>query len=88
MLYLDTDLVIETDILGLFNTGMKDSAIGAVPAATMRYALENEFFLKALKNPDLKVFNSGVLLINIVAWKTDKIKKKLLEIGDQYPLSF
>jgi len=85
-LYLDTDLIIETDVLDILKTDMQDFAIAAVPTSALLYALEHAFFCDILHlNPTLTVFNAGVLLMNIELWKQNNIKHKLLEIGNTYP---
>jgi lipopolysaccharide biosynthesis glycosyltransferase len=86
VLYLDTDLVIETDVLDIFRHNTEHFAIAAVPTTAIQYALEHKFFCNTLNvDPSLKVFNAGVLLMNNKAWRTNNIKKELMRIADRYP---
>ena len=84
-LYLDSDLIINTDILELKNF-TTDKILSAVYGSEVIYSLENFFFIQKLKwQPDTAYFNSGVLLFNINAWQANNINEKIKEIADQYP---
>ena len=86
VLYLDTDMVTETDVTGIFNINTENFVIGAISSTPIQYALEHKFFCNTLKiDPALQVFNAGVLLINIAEWRKQHIKTRLLAIGDRYP---
>ena len=86
VLYLDTDLLIETDVLEIFNIDLTGFALAAVDSTIVKYSLENIFYTQKLKlDPAIKTFNSGVLLLNVELWKTDSIKSALIKIGYLYP---
>ena len=84
-LYLDSDLIINTDILEL-NNFTTDKILSAVYGSKVISSLENLFFIQKLKwQPDTAYFNAGVLLFNILAWQANNIDERIKEIADQYP---
>ena len=84
-LYLDSDLVINADILAIQNF-TTNNILSAVNGGPVLYALDNPFFIKKLNwKPDTAYFNSGVLFFNIAAWKATNIDKKVKELTDKYP---
>ncbi len=87
-LYLDSDLIIECDILDLHKI-KNDSAISAVLGCPVQYALENQFFIKTLNwHPDTHYFNAGVLVFNIPLWEEQNIALRVKEISDNYSNEF
>lgn len=87
-LYLDSDLIVEADVLELENF-TTDNILSAVRESAVIYALENSFFIQKLNwHPDTAYFNSGVLLFNIAAWKASNVEQKIKEISDKYPQEF
>lgn len=87
-LYLDSDLIINTDILELRNF-TTDKILSAVYGSEVIYSLENPFFIQKLRwKPDTAYFNSGVLIFNIHAWQANNINEKVKKIADQYPNEF
>ncbi|XEC95510.1 glycosyltransferase family 8 protein [Paenibacillus tarimensis] len=73
VLFLDCDLVVKADITELWNVDLGQKHLAAV---------ENPEFdrYEQLKIPiGSKTFNSGVMLINLAAWRVNDIPKKVLE---------
>ncbi len=86
VLYLDSDLIIETDVLKLEDIDLNDKAIGGVGGSDLRYNLEQQFYLHVLNLPPATTsFNAGVLIINIPVWKKQAIKERLLQFANKYP---
>lgn len=86
VLYLDTDLIVETDVLKIPINNFQNFGIGAVGSGIMQFTLEKRFYQDILKlNPNTKTFNSGVLLINNDQWRQNKIKQQLHALADKYP---
>lgn len=86
VLYLDADLVIELDVLNLVGFDLKDNALAAVPGATIKYALENDFLIKKCNlSLEDSYFNAGILLMNLFLWRKQNIKEQCLGLGKQYP---
>lgn len=74
-LYLDTDILINDDLLQLYNSNLNGYIIGACPD------INNKSFNKRLSLPkNYSYFNSGVLLINPDLWKKNRVSKQLSDI--------
>ncbi len=85
VLYLDSDLIINADILELKNFPT-DNEIAAVSIRKVEESMENRFLSGKLQIlPGTGYFNAGVLLFNTVAWRENNFDKKLKEITDNYP---
>lgn len=69
ILYLDSDIIIKTDVGELWDTDMKNFPIAAVPEIVCE------------KNAKPSVFNAGVLLININCWIAENITEKALSFA-------
>lgn len=79
-LYLDSDLVIKLDILGFLNF-QTNKVIAAVERKKIKNAFDTELLINKLNlNPEAGYFNSGVLLINISAWKQQNISQEIAEL--------
>lgn len=86
VLYLDSDLVIELDILEINSFDFYGYPLAAVGGGRFRYTLGNQFYINKLGlSPDLEYFNSGVLLLDLKRWRKEKIKEKCLKIANKYP---
>ena len=79
-LYLDVDIVVNNRIDDLYNTEISNTFLGAVDNPGINY-----------KNKDLEMedsagyFNSGVMLINLEYWRTNKVKEKVIEFVGRKP---
>ncbi len=86
VLYLDSDLIIETDIIKLQDIDLGKNAVGGVAGSDIRYNLEQHFYLHILNLPPTTTsFNAGVLLINVAVWKHQNLKEKLMQFADKHP---
>ena len=78
ILYLDGDIVVRGDLSGLWRTKMKNAYVAVVEDTQAR-----RFGGKTLKErigyPFERYFNSGVMLVNLAAWRQDGITEKLLD---------
>lgn len=87
VLYLDSDLIIETDVLAISNFNFEKFSLAAVESGVLRTALENRFYINMLGlSPDLSSFNSGVLLFNLKEWRSKNIKQDWMRIAESYPM--
>jgi lipopolysaccharide biosynthesis glycosyltransferase len=80
ILYLDCDIIINEDILNLWNTNISNYVIAAVEDAIPfnRH--------KALMLPEKSVyFNSGVLLMNLKRWRLFNTTEKVLKFMSDFP---
>ena len=64
VLYLDSDIIVTSNLTELFNTSLDDYPLGAVPD----FPISNE------------EFNSGVLLIDTDMWRKENISEELFEL--------
>lgn len=72
ILYLDGDIIVNSDIKELFDTDIENYYIGAIPEVFNHHHKERlEIF------GDNYYFNAGVLLINSKKWREDNIEEKL-----------
>jgi lipopolysaccharide biosynthesis glycosyltransferase len=85
VLYLDSDLVVETDISPLW-----DMSLGSYPLWAVQNGPDEDFEnLIAAKFPSIlsshsdRYFNSGVLLINLSEWRLQQISEKCLDFLHQ-----
>jgi lipopolysaccharide biosynthesis glycosyltransferase len=84
-LYLDTDIVVETDISTLFTLDMESKPVGFVTDGTASQALEAKFFETLGIESDRGVFNSGVMLVDVKSWKQQDCFEHLMDFWDKYP---
>jgi lipopolysaccharide biosynthesis glycosyltransferase len=81
-IYLDTDLIVFSDLKELYDTNLSGNIVGGVldnavfdpnQAARFRNDLK-------LKNPSL-YFNAGVILIDLAAWRDDQVTQKSIQVS-------
>ncbi len=73
VLYIDTDMIIQSDLSQLFNTDLGDAYIAAVK--DMAGMHENHHNRLGLKN----YFNAGMMLMNLKKMRAEKIGEKLTD---------
>jgi lipopolysaccharide biosynthesis glycosyltransferase len=88
VLYLDSDTILRSDItelLQLFDPAFPLQACldysGSLGNPLIRLADPSAFGLAA----DAPYFNSGVLLMNLKQWRTERISRKILEFSSRNP---
>lgn len=87
VLYLDSDLIIEEDVLKVDNLDFQGHFLAAVGGGKFRFTLGNKFYIDKLGiEPDLDYFNDGVMLLNLREWRSRNIKDECLKIARQYPM--
>lgn len=82
VIYLDCDLVLETDIQSLWEEPLDGQVIGAVRDVLIQ-RLSHSTGVKNYESyggtADSPYFNSGVMLIDIPAWRREKISEKSID---------
>ncbi|MCF7529449.1 glycosyltransferase family 8 protein [Neisseria sp. ZJ104] len=79
-LYLDCDLVVNTDLLPLYQTDLGDNYLAATVDGVLNYT-DHCYY----EFPDLKpYFNAGMLLFNQDKWKREGLVEKALAMAGQY----
>lgn len=78
VLYLDSDLTVEADVAPLWDLDLGDTAIWAVQNgdAGEFMACVGSKFPEVAAPPDAVYFNSGVLLINLPAWRSQQVSER------------
>ncbi|UIE37512.1 glycosyltransferase family 8 protein [Leptodesmis sichuanensis] len=87
VIYLDCDLVVESDLMQLWQMDLGENYLAAVPDMWINSVSASNGLLnyQELGIPaHSKYFNAGVLLINLKRWRTDKITTKALTYLKQY----
>jgi lipopolysaccharide biosynthesis glycosyltransferase len=78
ILYLDSDIIICSDIQELWSLPLGDSYIGAAPEPYNRRQREPLGF----SSTDFYV-NSGVMLVNLKRWRADQVLPRLLDFAEK-----
>ena len=86
VLYLDADLIIETDLLMLEDFDFGGHALAAVSANRVKHALDRPFLNGKLQVPmDNSYFNAGVLYFDLDSWRLNDYKETCLSLARTYP---
>src|SRR5690606_6741170 len=84
VVYLDVDMIVLKDVFDLWNIDISGYTIAAVHDTfdTAYYGIKNYEELGIPK--DSKYFNSGLLMIDTVKWRRDRITEKLMRCLIKY----
>ena len=103
VIYLDSDILVFTDLFNLYNIDLKDNYLGAIQDTFLELAVNNpkiktslhpkisysEYFKKYLYKQNNKYFNAGILLFNVKKMREDDITLKLFDFAlKNSPLEF
>ena len=81
ILYLDSDLIINTDACAIFAHELGNVPLAAIDAGTVEWCLDHKFLKSVgLTNQD-RSFNSGVLVFNAALWRNEGLVEKSLEMA-------
>ena len=85
IIYLDCDLVVQGDISELYHTELGENILGAAPEQFVQNTPEFRRYAEIALgvDPDSYV-NAGVLLINLKAFRENKIEERFVELITQY----
>lgn len=85
-LYLDVDMIVQSDITNLFNYDLNDYCIGAVQdpsVLTFNNSWGGVINYQELRIAgDTKYFNTGLLLMNIKKWKDQNLTEQIINCID------
>ena len=73
ILYLDCDTIVDGSIYDLWNLNLKNNIIGALKDSFSKYYRKN----LGLAPKDI-MFNSGVMIIDMVKWRKYKVEEKVI----------
>ncbi len=86
ILYLDSDLIINLDVLALRIFDFKDNFLAAVSRSSIKWSLDRTFLINELNLPETQAyFNAGVLLLNLKKWREGNVTDKWKGISEKYP---
>lgn len=85
VIYLDSDLVVQTDLGALWNVDLRQSPVGGVSRGTFRTALESTVCGRLGIPLDTPYFNSGVLLLDLARWRETNLKDELVQFTVDNP---
>ncbi len=85
ILYLDCDLLVNIDIVDLFEIDLGRHVLGAVSRQTIAQSNDRAFFELLGINTSGDYFNGGVLLIDLDKWRSDDVLSKCLNFAEQAP---
>ncbi|OAQ38588.1 hypothetical protein A5893_14335 [Pedobacter psychrophilus] len=88
LLYLDTDLIIQYDVINIFKEINDNNILFADGCNIREYAIDRELFRKAGLDMNGKCFNAGVLGMNLKKWREKDGLGICLETIKKYPNSF
>ena len=86
VLYLDSDLVVNVDVLALREFSTHDNPISAVTTSTMPQVLDGTFLMEKLGFPaTTKFFNAGVLLFDTKAYNRQNFQQRWKAVSGEHP---
>lgn len=84
-LYLDCDIVVNSDIADLYNTNLGNNLVGAVLDEAVGLIPEFQNYVKNfLDVPHSKYFNAGVLLMNLEQMRKFNFEQKFINLLASY----
>jgi len=81
ILYLDSDLIVNTDACAFFEHQLDDFPLGAVNGPTVAWSLDRDFLKTAGLTDEDRTFNSGVLLLNAKLWRKTGLVERAMEMA-------
>lgn len=86
ILYLDSDLAVEVDVLDIEKFDFDGKALAAVHGGVLVDELEHNFYINKLKlTPNSQSFNAGILLFDLQQWRQKNLKEECLKVARLYP---
>lgn len=76
LIYLDSDMVVNSSLRELWQTNLEENYIGAVEDANGK-----KYIKKFKMKKESKFFNTGVMLINCKKWREDDIPRRAVEFS-------
>lgn len=84
-IYLDCDIIVNCDLAELYNIDLKGNTLGCVVDNVVRDNDDFKIYTKATVGVEShEYFNSGVLLIDLVEYRKNKIEEKFLYMLEHY----
>jgi lipopolysaccharide biosynthesis glycosyltransferase len=80
-LYLDSDLLVHTDICQLLDHSLEGQPVGAISWETVSEPVDNKFLAGHGLSLGEAHFNSGVLLLDLAQWRQENITQRCLDFA-------
>lgn len=80
VIYLDSDVIVQTDIANLFQIDIKNNLIAGARDAIQKMMIN---YVVSLNLDVFEYVNAGVLIINLKKWKEENIFDKFLDLLNQ-----
>jgi lipopolysaccharide biosynthesis glycosyltransferase len=87
VIYLDCDIVVNSNLGFLWDIGIENSPVVAVQDSLMPYVSSSGALARYSElglPPNAKYFNSGVLLINLERWRADSILERAVHYVEEF----
>jgi lipopolysaccharide biosynthesis glycosyltransferase len=81
ILYLDSDLIVNTDACAIFEHKLDDSPFAAVDGEPVEWNLDRHFLKSVGLTDNDRTFNSGVLLFNAELWRKTGLVERSIDFG-------
>ena len=89
VLYLDSDLIVNLDILELQGFDMKGQPMAAVYGSTVAHVLDRKFMTQKLSwSEDVPYFNAGIILFDLAQWRAINMDEKWRQLTRNHPEDF
>ena len=83
-IYLDSDMVLTSDISELYDVDLQDNVFAVVPDESVQVVdIFHEYTLHYLGIPGKEYFNAGMLVINLKAFKENEIYERFIGFLDK-----
>ena len=80
-IYLDCDIIANTNLHDLWQTSLEGNVLAAVEDAGFHDRLEH----MGITHDNSKYFNSGMMLIDLVSWRSQAVTQRVLDYINHHP---
>lgn len=87
LLYLDIDMLCCCDVTELATLHLQGRAAAFVPESTIRTAADQSVARALPEGADGPYLNSGLMLVDVAAWRRDRVTERALEHLESHPTS-
>lgn len=77
ILYLDSDILVRSDLSELYNTNLGKYAMGM--------CIDYSYFNANIRNPKIRYYNDGVILMNLKLMRQYKLVNKMVDYTKEHP---
>lgn len=84
LLYLDADVLVNSDVSPLFEEDMSGKAVGFAVSGKVATALDRDFQVSIGRSPEAPAMNAGVCIFNLAEWKRQDCWQRILRFGQEH----